>query len=124
LIAAIISSVYVIDNLSSTPTLEALKKQQIFLISCLLLAVGTVYINYQVYQSIKLQTKVYSDWTGAGQYKAAEINSAFPWIPNITERLVPVACIKAKYLMNDHNEKEALRILNEDGRSNTYFFFT
>jgi len=94
----------------------------------LFLSIFTIYFNYKVFKSLEMQNMTFNDLRDLEnyniKYKSAIVNDKFPWIPNISEQSISIACIKAKYLLNEQKYNEAIEMLNSDTKSNPYFYFS
>jgi tetratricopeptide (TPR) repeat protein len=77
-----------------------------------------IYILYQNFISLKLQLIVSEDvLKGTYNYPASIFLEGFPAIPNLTMHGEPIAVQKARYLINEQRNDEALSLLKNDRSS-------
>lgn len=91
----------------------------------LLVVVSTVFISWMSFRAMQGQFVTWEDMLGSKppSHSFDEIESYFGAIPNITESGIPVADIKAKYLLDENRDDEALQTIAVDGNSNPYMPF-
>ncbi|MEI6816180.1 MAG: O-antigen ligase family protein, partial [Bacteroidota bacterium] len=95
----------------------------------ILVSVFSTYISLKVFRSYEVQYKISKEWLGntedgESKFTSKEINSQLPTIPNINVATMPMACIKARYLINEKKYDEALSILNADNGSNNLLHYS
>jgi O-antigen ligase len=87
----------------------------------LILSITTIYISWQVYQSMRVQTLTHFNFgTAQPGVTWMDVNPRFPAIPNIAENNIPINDIKAWYLFRSQKYDEALFLLNQDKNANPY----
>ncbi|MFM2207036.1 MAG: hypothetical protein RL213_1011 [Bacteroidota bacterium] len=95
----------------------------------LLLSIIMTTVSYKVFKSFRFQTLIADDWDGGASSSMKGITSyevlkGLPDFPNINELSgLPIACVKAKYLVQEKKYEEAFRLLDADKRSNPYQFY-
>jgi O-antigen ligase/tetratricopeptide (TPR) repeat protein len=99
-----------------------LRVQYPVVFTILLLSCGTIFISWNVFRSMEGQYIVMNEINEQAKTKHAyeDINSYCTWIPNITETMMPIAQVKAKYLYDEGRYDEAMDLLNADKNSNPY----
>jgi len=125
-LAAAILGLYISIKKKEQMVVSNGKLQAIVLGSMLIFCLPLVYISIQVYKSQSVQTTLYNEWILASPipadppFKSEDINHRFPSIPNLSEVVMPIACMKAKYLCQEGKFDEALVLLEEGKKSNPY----
>jgi O-antigen ligase len=93
----------------------------ITLASGIILTIASIYISWQVYQSMRVQTLTHFNFgTAQPGVTWMDVNPRFPSIPNIAENNIPINDIKAWYLFRSQKFDEALYLLNQDKNANPY----
>ncbi len=92
-----------------------------------LIGIGTTYVSKQVFTSLRTQNMIANDWLGNPKptnkvIPSETIIAGLPWIPNLNQLCMPIACVKAKYLCEEKKYAEAFRVLNEDN-SNPHLYY-
>ncbi len=103
--------------------------QIIALLMMLSLSIGSVYILYQNFQSLKVQLVINQEINEGNLRSSSKgLMKLFPKIPNINAFAEPIAVQKARYLIKEGKHKEAQNLLRQD-KSNPFdgrreFFLT
>lgn len=91
------------------------------LTSYIILTISSIYISWQVYQSMRVQTLTHFNFgTAQPGVTWMDVNPKFPSIPNIAENNIPINDTKAWYLFRAQKYDEALYLLNQDKNANPY----
>lgn len=90
----------------------------IIALSCIL-----VYANTLYYKSLVGQNKVFADENSLAM-SYAEVDKNLPNYPNLSEFGNSIKAIKAKYLIKENNDTEAINLLKESKKDNPYLMDT
>lgn len=91
------------------------------LTSFIILTIASIYISWQVYQSMRVQTLTHFNFgTAQPGVTWMDVNPKFPSIPNLAENNIPINDTKAWYLFRSQKYDEALYLLNQDKNANPY----
>ncbi|MEN9696741.1 MAG: hypothetical protein RLZ56_162 [Bacteroidota bacterium] len=91
---------------------------KIFLLVCFVMVVPSIYINNQVYQSLKVQKFVMGEIDADPKMALDEVKDAFPTFPNLSTSTLPIPALVARYYFRDKHYDEAMRLLNESANIN------
>jgi hypothetical protein len=99
-----------------------------FYFLCIGCAVATSWVAIQVYRSMTVQRIVQREWFGSTKpanppFRSSAINHRFPAIPNINELGMPIACMKAKYLVQDRKFAAARAELDAGNHANPHLYY-
>lgn len=83
-----------------------------FLIGLLLLG-GAIFINNQVYESLKVQKFVMGEIDSDPKMPLDEVKNAFPMFPNLSTSTLPIKALVARYYFRDKKYEEAMKLLRE-----------
>ena len=83
-----------------------------FLIGFLLLG-GAIFINNQVYESLKVQKYVMGEIDADPKMPLEEVKTAFPMFPNLSTSTLPIKALVARYYFRDKQYDEAMKLLRE-----------
>lgn len=84
----------------------------------ILLLAGSVYILYHNFQSSKTQRIVYQEiMAGNLREPSGKIIEGFPFIPNVSIWGEPIGTLKARYLIEEGKNEEAIEVLRHDHSS-------
>ncbi|MBS9767049.1 MAG: RICIN domain-containing protein, partial [Flavobacteriaceae bacterium] len=103
--------------------------QIIALLMMLSLSIGSVYVLYQNFQSLKVQLVINQEINEGNLRSSSKgLMKLFPKIPNLNAFAEPIAVQKARYLIKEGKHKEAQNLLRQD-KSNPFdgrreFFLT
>jgi O-antigen ligase len=87
----------------------------------IILTIASIYVSWQVYQSMRVQTLTHFNFgTAQPGVTWMDVNPKFPSIPNLAENNIPINDIKAWYLFRSQKYDEALYLLNQDKNANPY----
>ena len=95
----------------------------VFLIVATLLIIGSIYVNYQTYTSLKVQKFVMGEINEDPKMALDEVKDAFPEIPNLSTSTLPIKALVARYHLRDKQYDEAMRLLNESDNVNPYLHY-
>jgi O-antigen ligase/tetratricopeptide (TPR) repeat protein len=94
-----------------------------FLFSGILLIIGSLYVNYQTYASLKVQKFVMGEINEDPKMALDEVKDAFPAIPNLSTSTLPIKALVARYYLREKQFDEAMRLLNESDDVNPYLHY-
>ena len=101
------------------------------LVNLLFLTLGTlfvlpsVYVNGQVYKSLKGQMFLLQDFN-SNNYNVPlnQVDNIVPDIPNITVTTIPINSVKARYYVNAKKYDKALLLLDKGTNANPYLYYS
>jgi O-antigen ligase len=96
----------------------------LFLVFSFLMIVPSVFINKQVYQSLKVQKFVMGEIDADPKMALDEVKDAFPYFPNLSTSTLPIKALVARYYYRDKMYDESLRLLRECEKDNPYLYYT
>lgn len=100
---------------------QGLNIKLITLVSVIILIIASIYISWQVYKSMRVQTLTHFNFgTAQPGVTWMDVNPKFPAIPNLAENNIPINDTKAWYLFRSQKYDEALYLLNQDKNANPY----
>lgn len=99
------------------------KSSTVFLLTALLLISGAIYINYQTYESLKVQKYVMGEINEDPKMALDEVKDAFPEIPNLSTSTLPIKALLARYYLREKQYDEAMRLLNASDEVNPYLHY-
>ena len=83
-----------------------------------LLIGGSIFINNQVYESLKVQKYVMGEIDADPKMALDEVKTAFPMFPNLSTSTLPIKALVARYYFRDKMYDESMRLLNESENVN------
>ena len=83
-----------------------------FIIGVLFLG-ASIYINQQVYESLKVQKYVMGEIDSDPKMALDEVKNAFPTFPNLSTSTLPIKALVARYYFRDKQYDEAMKLLRE-----------
>jgi tetratricopeptide (TPR) repeat protein len=89
-----------------------------YIIFGFLLIGGSIFINNQVYESLKVQKYVMGEIDADPKMALDEVKSAFPMFPNLSTSTLPIKALVARYYFRDKMYDESMRLLNESENVN------
>ena len=95
-----------------------------FLMISFLLIIPSIFINKQVYQSLKVQKFVMGEIDADPKMALDEVKDAFPHFPNLSTSTLPIKALVARYYYRDKMYDESLRLLRECENDNPYLHYT
>lgn len=98
-------------------------KGALFLLIPLLLIIGSIYVNYQTFTSLKVQRYVMGEINEDPKMALDDVKDAFPEIPNLSTSTLPIKALVARYYLRDKMNDEAMRLLNESDHVNPYLHY-
>jgi len=123
----VISAALLFTPLYFIPSNQAVKKSgkfgTAFLAIAILLIIGSMYVNYQTYISLKVQKYVMGEINEDPKMPLDEVKDAFPEIPNLSTSTLPIKALVARYYFRDKKYDEAMRLLNESEAVNPYLHY-
>ncbi|MEY4097406.1 MAG: hypothetical protein RL170_250 [Bacteroidota bacterium] len=90
----------------------------LYLFIGVLLISGSIYINNQVYESLKVQKYVMGEIDADPKMALDEVKDAFPMFPNLSTSTLPIKALVARYYFRDKMYDESMRLLNESENVN------
>ncbi len=90
----------------------------------LLIILPSIYINNEVYKSLKVQKYVMGEIDADPKMALADVKDAFPSIPNLSTSTLPIPALVARYYFRDKQYDDAMRLLNESENINPYLYYT
>lgn len=96
----------------------------LFLVFSFLSILPSVFINKQVYQSLKVQKFVMGEIDSDPKMALDEVKDAFPHFPNLSTSTLPIKALVARYYYRDKMYDESLRLLRECEKDNPYLYYT
>jgi tetratricopeptide (TPR) repeat protein len=84
---------------------------------------GAIYINNQVFKSLKIQKYVMGEIDTDPKMALEEVEHAFPDFPNLSTSTLPIKALIARYEFRDKNYDVALKLLRESDRDNPYLHY-
>ena len=84
---------------------------------------GSIYINNQVFKSLKVQKFVMGEIDTDPKMALEEVENAFPAFPNLSTSTLPIKALIARYQFRDKNYDAALKLLRESDRDNPYLHY-
>jgi len=90
----------------------------------LILITPSIVINYQVYQSMKVQKYVMGEIDADPKMALDDVKDAFPHFPNLSTSTLPIKALVARYYYRDKMYEESLRLLRECEKDNPYLYYT
>ena len=89
-----------------------------YIITGFLLIGGSIYINNQVYESLKVQKYVMGEIDADPKMALDEVKDAFPMFPNLSTSTLPIKALVARYYFRDKMYDESMRLLRESENVN------
>ncbi len=89
-----------------------------YIIIGFLLIGGSIFINNQVYESLKVQKYVMGEIDADPKMALDEVKTAFPMFPNLSTSTLPIKALVARYYFRDKMYDESMRLLNESENVN------
>ena len=89
-----------------------------YIIIGFLLIGGSIFINNQVYESLKVQKYVMGEIDADPKMALDEVKDAFPMFPNLSTSTLPIKALVARYYFRDKMYDESMRLLRESENVN------
>jgi O-antigen ligase len=89
-----------------------------YIITGFLLIGGSIFINNQVYESLKVQKYVMGEIDADPKMALDEVKDAFPMFPNLSTSTLPIKALVARYYFRDKMYDESMRLLRESENVN------
>jgi tetratricopeptide (TPR) repeat protein len=96
----------------------------IFIVFAFVLIGSSIFINRQVYQSLKVQKYVMGEIDADPKMALDEVKDAFPHFPNLSTSTLPIKALVARYYYRDKMYDESLRLLRSCEKDNPYLYYT
>lgn len=92
-----------------------------FIIITLVLLVPTIYINYSAFLSSKAQRLILVELSKAvPEMPLAEVENAFPEIPNLSYSTIPIKGALARYYIREKQYAKAMSLIKQSFKDNPY----
>ena len=104
---------YLLSSQSKELTKKIRLLPSIYFIAGFLLLGGTIFINNQVYESLKVQKYVMGEIDSDPKMPLDEVKNAFPMFPNLSTSTLPIKALVARYYFRDKQYDEAMKLLRE-----------
>ena len=111
--ALVFAPIYFIQNTKSENGFLKNWVPKFFIAFALIIILPSIYINNQVYKSLKVQKYVMGEIDSDPKMALADVKDAFPSIPNLSTSTLPIPALVARYYFRDKQYDEAMRLLNE-----------
>ncbi len=85
----------------------------LYFITGILLLGGAIFINNQVYESLKVQKFVMGEIDSDPKMPLDEVKNAFPMFPNLSTSTLPIKALVARYYFRDKKYEESMKLLRE-----------
>ncbi len=95
----------------------------LFLLFAILMTIGSIYVNYQTYESLKVQKYVMGEINEDPKMSLDEVKDAFPPIPNLSTSTLPIKALVARYYLRDKQYDSAAKLLDESNHVNPYLHY-
>jgi O-antigen ligase len=118
--AALVFAPHFLFENNEQATKAAIKKwaPKIFLVFCFAILLPSIYINQQVYKSLKVQKYVMGEIDADPKMALDDVKDAFPTFPNLSTSTLPIPALVARYYFRDKQYDDAMRLLNESQNIN------
>jgi len=90
----------------------------VFILLTLAILLPAVYINNQVYESLKVQKFVMGEIDADPKMALDDVKTAFPTFPNLSTSTLPIKALVARYYFRDKMYDESMRLLKESENVN------
>ena len=96
-----------------------------FIITATLLVLPSIFINNQVYKSLKGQMFLLQDFN-TNQYNLPlnKVDNIVPETPNITVTTIPINSVKARYYVKAKKYDKALDLIDKGTKANPYLYYS
>jgi len=84
-----------------------------FILISLLTLLPSIFINNQVYESLKVQKFVMGEIDSDPKMPLEDVKNAFPMFPNLSTSTLPIKALVARYYFRDKQYEESMRLLRE-----------
>jgi O-antigen ligase len=84
---------------------------------------GSIYINNQVFKSLKVQKFVMGEIDTDPKMSLEEVENTFPAFPNLSTSTLPIKALIARYQFRDKNYDAALKLLRDSDRDNPFLHY-
>lgn len=120
--AALVFAPFYMLSGNPTPKLPTSIRNIFFLLS-FVFVIGALYVNYQTYQSLKVQKFVMGEINEDPKMALEDVKDAFPAIPNLSTSTLPIQALVARYYLRDKEYGEAMRLLKASDKVNPYLHY-
>ncbi len=97
---------------------------KLFLVFAACIIIPSIYINTQVYQSLKVQKYVMGEIDADPKMALDEVKDAFPHFPNLSTSTLPIKALIARYYYRDKMYDQSLALLRDCEKDNPYLYYT
>jgi O-antigen ligase len=95
-----------------------------FIIIPLVLLVPTIYVNYSAFLSSKAQRLILVELSKAvPEMPLAEVENAFPEIPNLSYSTIPIKGALARYYIREKQYSKAMSLIKQSRKDNPYLSY-
>ena len=84
---------------------------------------SSMYINHQVFKSLKVQKFVMGEIDTDPKMELSEVENAFPAYPNLSTSTLPIKALIARYEFRDKHYDVALKLLKESDQDNPFLHY-
>ena len=95
-----------------------------FISFSIILIAASIFINTQVYQSLKVQKFVMGEIDADPKMALDDVKDAFPHFPNLSTSTLPIKALVARYYYRDKMYDESLTLLRSCEKDNPYLYYT
>lgn len=95
----------------------------IYIVFAFVLIGSSIFINRQVYQSLKVQKFVMGEIDADPKMALDDVKNAFPHFPNLSTSTLPIKALVARYYYRDKMYDESLRLLRSCEKDNPYLHY-
>ncbi len=95
-----------------------------YIVFSFILIGSSIFINKQVYQSLKVQKYVMGEIDADPKMALDDVKDAFPHFPNLSTSTLPIKALVARYYYRDKMYDESLRLLRSCEKDNPYLHYT
>ena len=109
------------DDWLAVPKLKlfSVKNARIFFIGITLITLlPSIFINNQVYESLKVQKYVMGEIDSDPKMPLDEVKNAFPMFPNLSTSTIPIKALVARYYFRDKKYEASMKLLRESDAVN------
>ncbi len=107
--AALVFAPFYMLSGNLAPKLPTSFRNSFFLLS-FVFVLGALYVNYQTYQSLKVQKFVMGEINEDPKMALEDVKDAFPAIPNLSTSTLPIQALVARYYLRDKEYGVAMRL--------------
>jgi len=117
-VALLFAPAYLIKNDTNKESKPLKFITPLYIFIGVLLIGGSIFINNQVYESLKVQKYVMGEIDADPKMALDEVKDAFPMFPNLSTSTLPIKALVARYYFRDKMYDESMRLLRESENVN------